>query len=64
MNTGIEFENEKVSESFSTQLVNDTQQSMTEDINVKLTIPCTGQVGSEGGVGLWQFVMQTADRYS
>ena len=65
MNTGINFEfessSETISSSYSASIMTDAQSSMDLDIEIDWTLHCTGSIGSEGGVGLWQWKVQSSD---
>lgn len=62
MTSGISFkvasESETITSEYSESLTYDAKESMEEDITVEYDISCTGQVGAEGGVGLWQWVVR------
>jgi len=62
MSEGISFEgvseSETITEEYSSEITTDTMSSEERDINTGIEIPCTGSVGPEGGVGLWQWVVR------
>ena len=64
MSAGLQFGNASVSSSYSQEITSDTTQTMETDISASYTTTCTGQVGSAGGVGFWQFVVYSADEFS
>ena len=66
MQTGIHFEvfgvSEALSESFHSEVMSDASTAMTKDFSLEWTWSCD-DVPPEGGVGLWQFVVSTADTH-
>ena len=64
MSEGIEFEgfseSETITQSYSKSIMNDTKNEVVSEIWVEAHVPCEGAVGTEGGVGLWQFVVKNA----
>ena len=42
------------------EVTNDTSTAMTKDVSVKWPITCSDKSG-EGGVGLWQFMVESHD---
>lgn len=43
------------------EVSHDATQAMTHDMSINISIKCTGEEGVSGGVGLWQFVVETGD---
>jgi len=68
MSTGFDFEveslSETISESYTYDIMDDAKFSMTKDLSIDWPIPCDGASSSTEGVGLWQWVVQTADKNS
>ena len=66
MSAGFEFmgasASVSVSSSWAEQITTSTQHDMTKDISTDLELKCTPPEGSKGGVGLWQFVVETGDQ--
>ena len=65
MSMGIEFygfsASAGISKSYENSVVVDTKSEFNTSIDFEYHIKCTGGVGSEGGVGLWQFVVSNSD---
>ena len=64
MSYGIEFEGvsseETITEEVSNTIAHDAESSFNYDMSIDLTFTCTGTEG----VGLWQWVVEAADRKS
>ena len=61
MSVGILFLKESLSETFQETVTQDITQTYGEDFSEKVKLKCDDQTG---GVGLWQWVVQSADGVS
>ena len=52
-----------ISESFRADIQHDTEDTYSYDYSVDITLKCT-EKPDESGVGLWQWVTESADRVS
>lgn len=63
MSTSVEFKgtgfSETLSETYQTSIAHDTKQTYTQDISYDVELTCTAK--GSGGVGLWQYVQESAD---
>ena len=66
MSAGFEFmgasASVSVGSSWAEQITTSTSHDMTKDVSTDLELTCTPPEGSLGGVGLWQFVVETGDK--
>ena len=67
MESGIEFEmlsaKETLSAAYHNEVMTDTTTAMSKDISISWPITCS-EKKAQGGVGLWQFFVQTSDGVS
>ena len=65
MSFGIDFFGDtfeqKLNAGYQHDVSNDTSTAMTKDYSIKWPITCSDQSGEGGGVGLWQFMVQSHD---
>ena len=50
-----------ISNTYSSAIEVDTSSDFTQNVDIEWEISCTGEKGPDGGVGLWQFVVDNSD---
>ena len=50
-----------INQGYANSITKDTQDMYSEDVSYDWTLTCTGQVGADGGVGLWQWITESSD---
>ena len=62
---GVEFgaysSSVKLAAGYESELTTDTTHAMSKDYSTEWSISCSGNVGVDGGVGLWQYVVTTSN---